>query len=778
MHNPVSTAVDEAAPPAVGTAIVAPHRLLGLARVVHDVVSAPDLEQALAIVVGHVRTAMVVDICEVYLSEHRTGDQMLLAGSGLSAHLVGRVRFYPGEGLVGRVAERASPIALEDAAAHPDYVFHAKTGEGDCPGFLGVPLTHQGQVLGVLVVRRRGRAGFSDTDEAFLVTLAAQLAGAVAYAQASAAPTGVCSEDRSVGPCLSGQAGAPGVSVGTAAVLLHPMALDEVPDRAVADIETEALAFHAAIARTLDELTVLRSSPAASASALCAALFDAYALLLRSDELLLGTLERIRAGNWAPGALRRTIEEHCGHFAAMDDPYLRERGSDLRSLGQRVLARLVGGPRTPVYPPGTLLVGERVDAMDLAAVPDGALAGIVCAQGSTLSHVAILAHAQGIPAVMGIGDYPLHQLDGRTLMLDGYLGRVYIEPKGEALEELERIKRAEQALAAELSRWREGPTVTADGVRIGLRVNLAAPAEVDLALGAGADGVGLYRTEYPFMLHDRFPSEDEQFQVYRQVLGAFAPLPVTIRTLDAGGDKPLPYLPMQEDNPFLGWRGIRMTLDRPDVFVAQIRAVLRAAQGLGNAQLLLPMVSGLEELERALDLFGRVYDQFVQDEGPTPRPPIGAMIEVPSAVYQAEAIARRVDFISVGSNDLTQYLLAVDRTNPRVAPLFEALHPAVLHALRDIADAARAAGKPVGCCGELAGEPGPALLLLGMGFDELSVSVTALPRIRRAVHSFTRGEMQGLAQQALGCDRAQAVRDLIEGALAEAGLEALSGLGP
>jgi phosphotransferase system enzyme I (PtsP) len=771
MHSPADTTADALAQTAGGAAIPASLHLMDLARVVHEVVSAPNLEQALTRVVRHVRESMAVDICEAYLSERQTGDQVLLAGSGLSPHLVGQVRFRPGEGLIGRVAERAGPIALADATTHPDYIFHRKTGEADCPGFLGAPLTHQGQVLGVLIVRRRAHRGFSDTDEAFLVTLAAQLAGAVAYARATAVPPDAGMGKGRGGPCLSGQAGAPGVGVGTAVVLFHPMALDEVPDRAAANIETEALAFRAAIARTLEELTVLRSSPVSSASALCAALFDAYALMLQSDELLLGTLERIDAGHWAPGALRQIVEEHCGHFAAMDDPYLRERGSDLRSLGQRILVRLVGGHRPAVYPTETLLVGEQIDAMDLAEVPEGSLAGIVCAQGSTLSHVAILAHARGIPAVMGVGDYPLHQLDGRTLMLDGYLGRVYVDPDAEALRELERIQRAERAMAAELSHWRRGPASTADGRPVALMVNLAAPAEV--ALGAGADGVGLYRTEHPFMLHERFPSDDEQYQIYRHVLAAFAPRAVTIRTLDAGGDKALPYLPVREDNPFLGWRGIRMTLDRPEVFMAQIRAILRANAGLGNARVLLPMISGLEELERALALFERTLDHFVQDEGPTRRPPIGAMIEVPSAVYQAEAVARRVDFLSVGTNDLTQYLLAVDRTNPRVAALLEPLHPAVLRALRDIVDAARAAGKPVGCCGELAGEPGPALLLLGLGFDELSMGVTALPHIRRVVHRFTLEQMQRLAQRALLCDRAQAVRDILEGALTEAGLGAL-----
>ena len=715
---------------------------------------------------------MALDICEAYLDEPGTGGWVLLAGSGLPERLLGRVRFRPGEGLIGRVAERAGPIALADATGHPDYIFHRKTGEGDCPGFLGAPLTCQGRVLGVLVVRRRTPEGFSDTDEAFLLTLAAQLAGAVALARAT---TGVPGAGRG-GPCLNGQAGAPGVGLGTAVVLSHPMVLDEVPDRAAGDIETECLAFQAAVAHVLEEIARLRSSPAAPSSALCATLFAAYTLLLQSDELLLGTLERIRAGHWAPGALRQTIEAHCAHFAALDDPYLRERGGDLRALGQRILARLVAGAHKPTYRDQTVLVGEHIDAMDLAEVPEGLLAGIVCARGSTLSHVAILAHARGIPAVMGVEGYPLHQLAGRTLMLDGYLGRVTVEPGGEALKELERIRRAERTLAAELSPWRRGPATTADGQPIRLGVNLAATVEVDLALEADADGVGLYRTEHPFMLHDRFPSEEEQYRIYRHALAAFAPRAVTIRTLDAGGDKPLPYLPVPEDNPFLGWRGIRMTLDRPEVFVAQLRAILRANAGLGNARVLLPMVSGLDELERALDLFERTHAQLVQDEGPVPRPPIGAMIEVPSAVYQTEAIARRVDFLSVGTNDLTQYLLAVDRTNPRVAPLLEALHPAVLRALHAIAAAAQAAGKPIGCCGELAGEPGPALLLLGLSFGELSMGVSALPRIRQVVHGFTRGQMGDLAGRALRCDRPRAVRDLLDGALAGAGLGGPGGL--
>lgn len=718
---------------------------------------------------------MNVDVSEVYITDHDRCWHVLLAAEGLRSELVGNVRFDFGEGLIGRVAREASPLNLDNAASHPDYVFHSKTGEGSYHAFLGVPLTHRGRVLGVLVVRQRTCRRFHGSDIALLLTLAAQLAGAVAYAQVTAGPIDAPLPVGNGGTAhLEGQPGAPGIATGTGLVVFEPTALDTVPDRVPEDIAKEETAFRAAVDHTVQALSTLESNLESTIATECRALFEAYVLLLSCGELVEATVQRIRAGNWAPGALRQTIEDYCYSFDAMEDPYLRERGNDLRVLGQRLLSQLMAKPRVPLqYPQQTILAAEQVSAIDLAEVPEGRLAGVVSAQGSKLSHVAILAQARGVPAVMGIGEHSLQWLDGRELALDGYLGRIYLEPKGVVRQELERVKREEEELTETLATFRDRVAETQDGLRVPLNVNVASMAEVKMAQEAKAEGVGLFRTELPFMLHNRFPSEQEQCNIYRQVLKAFAPSTVTIRTLDAGGDKVLPYLPIRENNPFLGWRGIRLTLDHPEIFLGQIRSILQAAVGLNNVQLLFPMINGLKELEDSLRLFEQAYQQLREEEVAVARPQIGVMIEVPSAVYQAKELAQRVDFLSVGTNDLTQYLLAVDRTNPRVAKLLEPLHPAVLRALMEIVQAAHSANKPVSVCGELASDPASVLLLLGMGFDNLSVNVGALPRIRCVVCGFTRKRMHAIVEEALQCDRAESVRKILHQALEDVGLGGL-----
>ena len=746
---------------------------LDLACLVKEVISASTLTQALQTVVHHMRKMMNVDVCEIYITDYEMSWHALLATEGLPPELVGHVHFSFGEGLIGRVAEQASPFNLDNATTHPDYVFHLKTGEGRYHGFLGVPLIHQRRVLGVLVVRQRVRRRFHESDVALLVTLAAQLASAVAYAQVTAESVGMPQGHKDMA-YLEGQPGAPGVVLGKGLVVFEGMALGTVPDRAPEDVKKEEAAFRTAVDRTVQELSVLSASLGSVVATQCRALFEAYVLLLSSDEMVDATVQRIREGNWAPGALRQVIEEHCSHFDKMEDPYFRERRSDIFALGQRLLDQLVTNQRVRSrYPQQTILVGEQVSAIDLAEVPEGRLVGVVSSQGSKLSHVAILAHARGVPAVMGVGEVSLQRLDGRELVLDGYLGRVYIEPKGSVRQEFVRVKREEQELTEALSLYRNRPAETPDGLRVPLGVNIGSAAEAELAQGVAADSIGLFRTELPFMLHNRFPSEEEQCSLYRQVLKVFAPRMVTIRTLDAGGDKVLPYLPIRENNPFLGWRGMRMTLDHPEIFLGQLRAILRAAVGLGNVQLLFPMINGVAELEEAKRLFEQAYQQLRQEGIAVVRPRIGVMIEVPSAVYQAKELAQRSDFLSVGTNDLTQYLLAVDRTNPRVAKLLEPLHPAVLMALMDIVRAARSVGKPVSVCGELASDPASVLLLLAMGFDGLSMSVGALPRIRCVVCGFTLERMHALLKTALQCDRAESVRKVLHRALEDVGLGGL-----
>lgn len=745
-----------------------------LRRIIQEVDAAADLRQALDLIVHHVKRAMSVDVCSVYLADFEHHQHVLMASDGLNPEAVGHVRLALSEGLIGLVHERAEPLNLEDGPRHPRYRFIAETGEVRYHAFLGVPIIRHRKVLGVLVVRQRERRRFDEDEVTFLVTLAAQLAGAISHAELSGGIGGLRNEPASAPRFIEGLPGAPGVAVGTAVVVFPPADLEAVPDRPAQDVAAEQAAFLCAVEQVQNEIKELRAQVGKQMPVEDRALFDAYVMMLGSESLIGGTVQRIHAGNWAPGALRATIAEHARIFDEMEDDYLRERGTDIREIGRRILVRLDAGHLdVKEYPERTILVGEEVNGPQLSVVPYGRLAGVVSARGSGSSHVAILARALSIPAVMGVSDLPVSRLDGQELLIDGYRGRLFVKPTPAMREEFMRLAREETELMAELSELTPLPAETPDGIRVPLYVNTGLLSDISPSLRSGAEGVGLYRTEFPFMARDRFPGEDEQLNVYRQVLEAFAPRPVTLRTLDVGGDKALPYFPIEEDNPFLGWRGIRITLDQPDIFLTQLRAMLRADVGFGNLRLMFPMISTLAELDEALALLGRAVRELAEEGMPVVRPPVGVMIEVPSAVYQVAAIAQRVDFLSVGTNDLTQYLLAVDRNNARVAKLYDPLHPAVLRALAQIVEGAHRHHKPVSVCGEMAGDPAVTLLLLGMGIDSLSMSVVGLPRVKWVIRSFTQARARELLQEALRLEDAAAIRSLLNTTLERAGLGGL-----
>jgi phosphotransferase system enzyme I (PtsP) len=355
------------------------------------------------------------------------------------------------------------------------------------------------------------------------------------------------------------------------------------------------------------------------------------------------------------------------------------------------------------------------------------------------------------------------QLDDTEMIVDAYQGKIYVQPSRQLRSRYKDIIREEQQLVAGLDAYRNVPAITPDKHQIALYVNTGLMADVARALRRGAEGVGLYRSEIPFMLREHFPGEEDQRAVYRQQLEAFAPRPVTMRTLDIGGDKDLPYFPVEEANPFLGWRGIRITLDHPEIFMVQIRAMLKAAIGLNNLQILLPMVSSVVEVEETLHLIHRAVME-VQEEEQTPitMPQVGIMIEVPATLFQIADMVQLVDFVSVGSNDLTQYLLAVDRNNARVADIYTPYHPAVLRALKMVVDEVHRAGKPVGICGEMAGDPGAAILLMAMGFDSLSMSASNLLKIRKAICNTPLEQAKALLEQVLQVDNPAVIRSIVE----------------
>ncbi len=745
-----------------------------LQRIIQEVSQAGDIEQALTIIVQRVKQAMQVDVCSAYLADEKQQRYILMATDGLNPRAVGEVGLAFGEGLVSLVAERAEAVNLDHAPDHPRFHFISDTDEQAFHAFLGVPIIHHRQVLGVLVLQQRARRRFKEDETAFLLTVAAQLAGAIAHAEVSGGIARLVT-NANEGVALQGLPGSPGVGIGTGLVVYPPADLDAVPDRQIEDAEAEIEVFEAAVDLAKSDIRGLQARLSVALTQDDQALFDAYLQMLSSTSLIDQVKARIRQGSWASGALRATINEHVQMFRVMEDPYMRERAEDIRDLGRRILRFIQKGRhKPPPYPEKTILVGDEITATMLAEAPLDRLVGVISAKGSSSSHVAILARALGIPAVVGLKDLPVARMEGQSLITDGYNGRVYVSPSVNVRNEYERLASEEAQMTAELAELRDEPAQTSDGFRLPLYANTGLLSDITPSLLSGAEGIGLYRTEFPFMVRDRFPTEDEQVDIYRQVIEAFATKPVVLRTLDIGGDKSLPYFPIQEDNPFLGWRGIRVTLDHPELFLAQIRAMMRASIGHDNFSILLPMITNISELEEAMALVEQSYNELQEDSGePFVKPRLGVMIEVPSLVYQIEAVAKRVDFVSVGSNDLTQYLLAVDRNNGSVAELYDSLSPAVIMAIKHVVEGAAKHACDVSVCGEMAGNPRAALLLLAMGVDSLSMSASSLLRVKWVIRQVSRSRAQQLLEDVLTMETATEIGQHLGDALVEEGLGGL-----
>ncbi|WP_299729594.1 phosphoenolpyruvate--protein phosphotransferase [uncultured Endozoicomonas sp.] len=756
-----------------------------LRNIVQEVSAASDLQMALEIIVQRVRGAMETEVCSVYLFDPENSTYTLMASEGLNPEAVGQVTLAHSEGLVGQVGLREEPMNLEDAASHPKFHYVQATGEERLTSFLGVPIIHNRNPLGVMVVQQVEQRRFDEHEEAFLVTMSAQLAGVIAHAQATGSITMVTSTlTTTAAPAkkkkiarFKGSAGSTGVAIGHVVVVSPPADLSSVPDRTWKDLDQELTLLGDALIAVRAEMEDTAARLAGRLPEEERALFDVYQRMLDDRALGQEIRDRIRAGAWAQGALRQVIEEHVRNFEMMDDHYLRERAADVRDLGRRVLAYLQQGEHARVeYPENTILISEELSPVMLGEVPQDSLAGLVSIRGSGNSHVAILARALGVPTVMGVVDLPFHKLSGKKMIVDGNLGLVYSTPAQELLDYYVEVVEEENQFSKGLEAIADLPCETVDKHRIPLWVNTGLMTDTIRSLDRGAEGVGLYRTEVPFMVRDRFPSESEQEKIYRYQLESFHPRPVTMRTLDVGGDKSLSYFPIKEDNPFLGWRGIRVTLDHPEIFLVQVRAMLKASLGLDNLRIMLPMISSVFEVEEAQHLIHRAYEEVLAEGWSVKMPPVGVMIEVPAAVYIVKDLALRVDFLSIGSNDLTQYLLAVDRNNPRVSDLYHSFHPAVLKALQSVVNDAHEAGKTVSICGEMAGDPAAAVLLVAMGFDMLSMSAVNLLKVKWVLRKISMERAQEIFAELLQQDNAELIRSSLELALCKEGVGKVLGI--
>ncbi|WP_019025862.1 phosphoenolpyruvate--protein phosphotransferase [Colwellia piezophila] len=737
--------------------------LTTLRRIVLEFSQEAELQIALERMVYHVKKAMETDCCSIYLADYQQQHFILMASDGLAKTSLGQSFVGFSEGLIGLVGQREEPLNIANAKHHQHFIHAPEIEEEAFNAFLGTPIIHQRKVLGILAIQQKQSRHFTEDDEAFLVTLSAQLAGALANAEIKNI-LNQHQEQSSGTKQLQGIAGSPGFALSEIVVCQPRADLGAVSLKKSTDSQEQLLRFEQALEKTQLEFNALSSQLSEHIDDDSLAIFDVYNQLLAQANLGQEVGAKIAQGWRADSALKLVIDHYISQFEAIEDSYFRERASDIRDLGTRLLVNIQQQTQEELaLPTEFILLAQDISASMVAQYQHLGLSGIISLSGSNNSHAAILARALGLPAIMGVNAQVLNQLHQQQAIIDGYSGELFINPSDTLIQEYQYLLNQEKALTDKVLAVAQLPCITQDGRAIEVLLNAGLSAGFEHTAQLGALGIGLYRTEIPFMNRHCFPTEQEQTQLYRKVLQVFPKHGVTMRTLDVGGDKSLPYFPINEENPFLGWRGIRITLDHPEIFLVQVRAMLRANQGLNNLEIMLPMISNVEEVDDAIRLINQAFFELKAElkaevvannddvaltlseihlkadvaARQLVRPKIGIMLEVPSVIFQMEALANRVDFFSVGSNDLTQYLLAVDRNNSQVANLYDAFHPAVLKALYSLALQAAEQLTPISLCGELASKPAGAILLLAMGYDKISMNGHNVPHIKWVIRHIT-----------------------------------------
>ena len=546
-----------------------------------------------------------------------------------------------------------------------------------------------------------------------------------------------------------------GVSPGLARAVIHVVRddLDDVVRYHIepSQIGNEIARFEAALVQTRVQILEMQQKIAEAIGAKDAAIFDAHLLVVEDRTLIDEVLRRLEAERCnVEWVFQEVANNYAETLSKIDDPYLRERAVDMQDVTRRIVRNLQGKAPKAVFSAAEphILVAHNLTPSDAASMDRQLVLGIATDLGSRTSHTAIIARSLNIPAVVGLHDATEKLESGQHVLIDGYTGVLIVDPTAETLSYYGEIEIRKGQVTKELKQLRETTSTTSDGRHIVLSANIELPGDVDAVAENGAEGIGLYRTEFLFVNRNTLPSEEEQYETYRKVAEQVKPNPLIIRTFDLGGDKlAVGAVDVGDElNPFLGWRAIRFCLENIDIFKTQLRAILRAS-AVGNVKIMFPMISGLEELRHAKAVLDECRNEV--GEKKSGKMEVGAMIEIPSAAISADALAREVDFFSIGTNDLIQYTIAVDRVNERIAHLYEPTHPAVLRLLKMIADAAHANDIWVGVCGEMARDVATIPILVGLGMDELSVGATSVPRVKMAVRSLAMPECQQLVNEVL-----------------------------
>ena len=725
--------------------------LLLLSEIGRIIGEARSHQEVLVRVVRLIGSRLRADVCAIYLLDGARTTLTLAATEGLSADAVGKARLAKGEGLTWLVLEKMGPVVVEDAPRDPHYKYLAVTHEEPFHSFLGMPLQVRGLPIGVLFIQTRELRRFTEDEVRALSAIASQVAPIVDNARllalvAGEQPTAV-QPARDTGPRrFHGTPCSTGVIGGPVLRLVDRVPREPPPAKSV---QEEISRLENALARAREELLNMQQW-LRDRNAEEAALVFSVQLMMLEDPTFEGRMRgAVEGGTSAYAAILRVSDDVVARFANLRDLFFRERSDDVRDLTARLLRNArPPGERKTITLEGRVAVLPLLAPSRMVSLCAEGVSAILAGGGGATSHAALLARSLDLPLVVGLGDFIHEAQDGDLVLVDAASGEVVLRPPPSLVSESTRAA----AAGVEALRTKFADPGPGKG-RIRFEANVSLWGDAVRARAEEADGIGLYRTEFGFLMRPDLPSEDEQYVLYRRVVEEVAPLPVTFRLLDAGGDKLVPALGQApEPNPFLGYRSLRLLLDHPEILGAQARAILHAVEG-SNARVLVPMVGSVEEF--------RAVRELLRKEG-LPVPTIGAMVEVPSALMQLDEIARAADYLCVGTNDLTQHMLGVDRTNARVTRYFDLCHPSMIRALHAIAEAARRAKKPLGICGEAASNPLYLPLWLGLGVTRLSVHTSRL-RVLRALESrLDESHCRATAQDLLGMDSARQIRSRLE----------------
>ncbi|WP_291841073.1 phosphoenolpyruvate--protein phosphotransferase, partial [Brevundimonas sp.] len=685
-------------------------------------------------VVRIIAQSMVAEVCSIYL-RRASGELELFATQGLKPEAVHNTRLRPGEGLVGEVARSAVPISLSDAPSHPSFSYRPETGEDPYHAFLGAPLLRGGRAIGVLVVQNRSERRYDEDEVEDIQTIAMVLAETVASGELLGQDE---LRDIEVAPHrperLKGQRFAEGLAYGH--VVLHEAPV--APENLLAENQqVEEIRLREALIGLKANIDGMLEGGAGKLGGQSFEVLETYRMFADDRGWNRSLEEAVRTGLTAEAAVDRVRNEHRARFAKARDPYIKERLHDFEDLANRLLRVLAGDrPGERDLPDDAILVARNLGPADLLEYDRRKLRGLLLEEGSAASHAAIVARALGIPCVGRLQGLRDRLSEGDLVIVDGETGEAYLRPRPDMLAAVQSRMEVRHQRQAEFAKLRDTPAVTADGQRISLLTNAGLAVDLENLDATGAEGIGLFRTEFQFMVSEELPRLDSQTALYKLVLDTAGSRPVTFRTLDIGGDKVLPYLETErEENPALGRRAIRLGLDRPGLLRLQLRALLTAAAGR-ELRVMFPMIATVDEFRAARELVdiecnwarrrGRELPALLR---------VGAMIECPSLLWHLDALLPLTDFVSVGTNDLFQYMFAADRTNPLVADRYDPLSPPALRALAEIQRKCADTGTPVSICGELAGRPLEAFALLTLGFTRLSAPAGGVGPVKRMILS-------------------------------------------